>query len=188
MYPSPRTSARRAGIQTFALWAAMLPLLGAGETSAGSVDASAPPDNATSAMYTLQDLHQRLLDGSPGTKRGAAFTEPASGPGPTMVTLDQFMAFMPQLDKSDGAAVGNVRQGKKFWGLTSGGWGSRSSSLVKQTPSAVSISHKRSLWAHRKIQCKCRISSDLVGIYVLNSGAEGGKYRSVRRQFSHGKS
>ena len=27
-------------------------------------------------------------------------------------------------------------------------------------------SHRRSLWAHRKFQCKCRILSDFVGIYA----------------------
>ena len=38
---------------------------------------------------------------------------------------------------------------------------------------AISLAHRLLLCVHRNIQCKCRISSDLVGIYVLNSGAEG---------------
>ena len=140
MYPSPRATTRRAGVQTLVLWAAVLPLLGVGATRAGDLDAPAPPDDGTSAMYTLQDLYQRLYDGSPGTKRGDTFAEPASGPAPTMYTLDQIMALMPALDDSDGAAAANVLQGKTFWGLTNGEWGLNTGTLAEQTPTADSVS------------------------------------------------
>ena len=171
MYPRPRNPTRRAGIQTFALWAAVLLLLGAGATRAGSVDAPALPDAATSAMFTLQGLHQRLLDGSPGTKRGAAFAESARGPGPTINTPDQFMALMPKFDNTDGAAVGNERQGKKFWGLTSGGWGSRSGTLAMQTLSAVSVSQPAGVYAAFDLSA---VDSGLVSGNSTAYGGDGG--------------
>ena len=124
MSPSPRATARRVGLRTFALLSAVLPLLGAGAASAGSLDALAAPNDADSAMLTLQDLYYRLNDGSAGIKRGTGFAEPASAPTTgTMWTLDAIMAKMPAVDDSNGAAAANVLEGKTFWGLTSGEWG-----------------------------------------------------------------
>jgi hypothetical protein len=54
----------------------------------GNLDSPAAPDNAGSAMYTLENIYDRLNDGTTATKRTGAFTEPSSGPGSTGHTLD----------------------------------------------------------------------------------------------------
>ena len=54
----------------------------------------------------------------------SAFTEPTNGPGTsTMHTLDEIMAAAPAVDDTNGASATEVVSGKKFWGLTTGGWG-----------------------------------------------------------------
>jgi len=109
---------------TAALTAALL-TLGAAGAWAGSLDAPAAPNNAGSAMYTLESLSNRLDTGAAGSKRGATFAEPAAAPGSTMVTLDQIMAKLPAVDATNGAAPGDVTSGKTYWGLTAAGWGPR---------------------------------------------------------------
>lgn len=90
---------------------------------AGILNPLAGPAEAGSAMYTIGDLHQRLTDGTAGTKRAGAFVEPTDL-GATMNTLDDVMALAPALDTANGAAVVDVCSGKTFWGLRSGaGWG-----------------------------------------------------------------
>lgn len=108
----------------------------AGGAHSGNLDAPAAPDNAGSAMYTLDDLYQRLVDGSDGTKRGATYAEPDSGPSAgTMHTLNDIMGEMPAVDESDGAAAENVLQGKNFWGLLpDGGWGPQTGTLETPPP------------------------------------------------------
>lgn len=95
-------------------------------TWAGSLDAPAAPNNAGSAMYTLQALHDRLVTGATGAKRTGSFDGPVSEPNTgTMVTLDGIMARMPAINAIDGAAPGDVLSGKTYWGLTATGWGPR---------------------------------------------------------------
>ena len=55
---------------------------------AGELEPTAAPDNATSAMYTLEDIYTYLDTGVAFSKRTGGFTEPASAPGPTGYTLD----------------------------------------------------------------------------------------------------
>jgi len=55
---------------------------------AGDLDSPAAPTNPASAMYTMQDVYNRIDDGTEGTKRGGAFTEPGAGPTSTGKTLD----------------------------------------------------------------------------------------------------
>jgi hypothetical protein len=92
---------------------------------AGSLDDLGPPDNIASAMYTLEDIYNRLNAGTAGTKRTGAFTEPSSGPGSTGHTTDDIMGKAPSVDNTNGAGVADVTTGKKFWGLKSGEWGTR---------------------------------------------------------------
>ena len=40
-----------------------------------------------------------------------------------MHTLDEIMAAAPAVDDTNGASAAEVVSGKKFWGLTTGGWG-----------------------------------------------------------------
>jgi len=92
---------------------------------AGSLDAPAAPNNAGSALYTLDALYNRLDTGETGTKRGAGFAEPTAAPVPTMYDLNALMEKMPAVDATNGAAPGDVASGKTYWGLTETGWGPR---------------------------------------------------------------
>ena len=95
----------------------------AGPVAAGGLDAPAAPTAPDSAMYTLEDLYNRLNAGTAGTPRLGAFVEPAAGPGGTMHTLTQIMNLMPAVN-ANGATPAEVLSGKTFWGLTSGAsWG-----------------------------------------------------------------
>jgi len=97
--------------------------VGEGTALAGSLDSPAAPTSAGSAMYTLDDIYNRLNAGTAGAKRTGAFTEPSSGPVAGGHTLDDIMGKAPYVDDANGAGVADVLSGKKFWGLTSGGWG-----------------------------------------------------------------
>lgn len=55
---------------------------------AGDLDSPAAPTDPASAMYTMQDIYNRIDDGTKGTKRSGAFTEPDAGPAPTGKTLN----------------------------------------------------------------------------------------------------
>ncbi|MFZ1827229.1 MAG: DUF1566 domain-containing protein [Candidatus Competibacteraceae bacterium] len=115
-----KTNTRLSGCFTAGL--AGLMLLNAAAL-AGSLDAPAAPIAAGSAMYTLQDLCNRLNTGAAGTLRTGPFAEPSAGPAATMCTLNEIMAAMPTVD-ANGAGVADVLAGKTFWGLlTGGGWG-----------------------------------------------------------------
>ena len=62
---------------------------------AGSLDPPSGPADAASQMYTLEQIYNRLNDGTAASKM-TSFTEPASGPGTgTMHTLDDIMAIAP---------------------------------------------------------------------------------------------
>ncbi|MCF8146192.1 MAG: DUF1566 domain-containing protein [Deltaproteobacteria bacterium] len=56
---------------------------------AGSLDDIGAPTSADSAMYTLEDVYNRLNSNTQATKRSGAFTEPSAGPDSTGHTLDQ---------------------------------------------------------------------------------------------------
>jgi hypothetical protein len=56
---------------------------------AGDLDSPAAPTSADSAMYTLEDVYNRLNDNTQATKRSGAFDEPDAAPGSTGHTLDQ---------------------------------------------------------------------------------------------------
>ncbi len=62
-------------------------LLSAAVVFAGSLNPSAGPGDPSSQMYTLQQIWDRINNGAAATKM-SAFTEPATGPGSTMKTLD----------------------------------------------------------------------------------------------------
>jgi len=89
---------------------------------AGDLDAPAAPDNAGSAMFTLQDICNRLDVGTAGSKRSGAFTEPSGAPASTNCSIDTIMANLPAED-SDAASTTEVFAGQKYWGLKNGTWG-----------------------------------------------------------------
>jgi hypothetical protein len=95
---------------------------GVGRLSAapGTLDSPAPPGSTSS--YGLEDIYNRLNDGTAGTQ--STFTEPTSGPTVgTGHTLNEIVAAAPQVDDTNGATQAHVLGGKTFWGLTSGQWG-----------------------------------------------------------------
>ena len=71
-------------------------------TLAGSLDDPAAPTSADSAMYTLEDIYNRLNSNTQATKRSGSFTEPSAAPGSTGHTLDQVYekAIPTQVEKS----------------------------------------------------------------------------------------
>ena len=112
----------------------------AGPVAAGNLDAPAAPTAAGSAMYTLNDLYNRLNAGTAGAPRSNVFIEPAAGPGSTMHTLTEIMNKMPALDNTNGATTAYVLSGKTFWGLTSGAWGLRTGAMPTRTVSNATTS------------------------------------------------
>jgi hypothetical protein len=93
-------------------------------------------------MFTIEDIYNRLNDGTAGAKRSGAFTEPSSGPGSTGKTLDEVMGKAPVKDDTNGAATTDVLSGKTFWGLTSGEWGLQTgtAAIPSCTPSSAANS------------------------------------------------
>jgi len=108
---------------------------------AQSLDDHGAPDSKDSAMYTLDDIYNRLDTGAEGAKREEGFTEPSAGPAPTGPTLDNIMGKAPALDGDNGASAADVLTGKTFWGLlTGGGWGLKTGNLATQTPDNTTVS------------------------------------------------
>jgi hypothetical protein len=89
---------------------------------AGNLNSPATPSDAGSAMYTLEDIYNRLNDGTEGTKRNA-FAESTAVPAATGKTLDDVMSKAPAKDNTNGAEPNDVATGKTYWGLTDGNWG-----------------------------------------------------------------
>ncbi|WP_069470807.1 Lcl C-terminal domain-containing protein [Candidatus Marithrix sp. Canyon 246] len=90
---------------------------------AGSLDSPAAPDHDDSAMYTIEDIYNRLDNGATGTKRTGAFVEPTNGPtAGTGHTLDEVMSKTPVIT-GNGATAVEVLSGKFYWGLLGGSWG-----------------------------------------------------------------
>jgi len=92
---------------------------------AGDLNSPAVPDDADSAMFTIEDIWDRLNEGTAGTKRTTPFQEPTNAPGSTGKSLNDVMEKAPEVDDTDGAATTDVKSGKTFWGLKSGEWGLR---------------------------------------------------------------
>jgi hypothetical protein len=97
---------------------------------AGNTDPVTPPGGTSS--YTLEDIYQRLNDGTPGAQ--GTFREPAGGPGSTMHTLNEIMAKAPSADMIDGALPGNVLVDRTYWSLRNDGtWGHQVGTMPAET-------------------------------------------------------
>jgi len=106
-------------ITTFVLLAIALSLLMTVVALAGNLDS--PSNPSSSFSFTLEDIYNRLNEGTAGAK--SAFTEPSSAPGSTMHTLNDIMGKAPAVDNTNGATADEVLTDKTVWGLTSGEWG-----------------------------------------------------------------
>ena len=87
------------------------------------LDALAAPTDSGSALFTLQDICNRLDTGTVGSQRSGEFTEPTTAPVATGCTLNSIMQKLPLVDDSNGATPDDVTSGKTFWGLKSSDWG-----------------------------------------------------------------
>jgi len=94
----------------------------------GLLDSPAAPSAADSAMFTLEDIYDRLDTGAAGTKRTGAFTEPPSGLGITGHSLDGIMAKAPATNASAATAL-DVLTGKAYWGLSGEAWGQQTGAV-----------------------------------------------------------
>ena len=91
-------------------------------------DPDSPGGPGDTSWYTLEDIYDRLNEGTAGTR--STFTEPVVAPGTgTMHTLNEIMGVAPEVAEADGAGVADVSSGKTFWGLTSGAWGLQTGEL-----------------------------------------------------------
>lgn len=98
--------------------------------AAGTTDSSAAPGSTNS--FSLEDIYQRLVNGTAGTQ--SIFTEPAVAPGTgSMHTLNDIMGAAPALDNSNGAVAAEVLSGQTFWGLTNGEWGLQTGSIATRS-------------------------------------------------------
>ncbi len=116
---------------------------------AGNLNDPGAPDTAASALYTLEDIYNRLNDGTAGAKRTGAFTEPSSGPtAGTGHTTDNIMGKAPSVDDMYGAGVADVASGKTFWGLKSGEWGPKTGTgAIATDPAPVAKTGQTTFYA-----------------------------------------
>lgn len=91
------------------------------KSEAGNNDSPGPPAQG-SGMYSLRNIYDYLLTGSPLTVQ-SGFQMPAAAPAPTMKTLHGIGTdIKASLDQCD-AAIGDVTAGKKFFCTLTGRWG-----------------------------------------------------------------
>ncbi len=102
---------------------------------ASNFNSPAAVTNAGSAMYTTNDIYNRLNAGTPGTKRDTTFTEPLLAPtSSTHKDLNEVMLIAPEVDDTNGATAAEVLNTKTFWGLRSDGtWGATTGSQTAQS-------------------------------------------------------
>jgi hypothetical protein len=100
-----------------------------GAAYGGNLDSPAPPTDPGSAMYTLEDIYNRLDTGTAGTQ--SVFAEPGAGPGSTGHTLNQVMSKAPATN-ANAAGAAEVLTGKTYWGIKSGEWGSQTGTMTNR--------------------------------------------------------
>ena len=105
--------------------------------SAAQVDSPAPPTSPLSAMFSLEDIYNRLNAGTPGALRTGGFTNPTTGPVATRHTLNDVMAKAPASDNTNGATASQVLTSKTYWSLQGSTWGTGTGTMPNN--SAVTI-------------------------------------------------
>ncbi|MEO5332349.1 MAG: DUF1566 domain-containing protein [Magnetococcus sp. YQC-5] len=107
---------------------------------AGPQPAPVAPTDPGSAMYTLEDLYNRLNSGTDGVKRTGPFTEPAGTPGATTHNLNDIMSKAPLPDNAHGATAADVLCGGSFWSLrTDGTWGQQIGTANPCPPTNIQV-------------------------------------------------
>lgn len=91
---------------------------------AGNLEPPASPTEIGSAMYSIDEICQRLKSGAEPNL--TPFSGPTSGPGASArCTLNDAMAVAPKKDKVSGAQASEVLLGKSYWGLQEEQWGTQ---------------------------------------------------------------
>ncbi|NJO18324.1 MAG: DUF1566 domain-containing protein [Thioploca sp.] len=103
-----------------------LPLL----TLAGNLEPPGPPGSMNSAMYSVNDICERLKTGAEPELK--PFRGPTSGPGASSgCNLNEVMAAAPKRE-ADGAQASEVLIGKSYWSLREELWGKQTGTMVDQ--------------------------------------------------------
>jgi len=107
---------------------------------AGPLDSPAPPTDPASAMYSLDDICNRLTTGAAATP--TPFNLPPSGPTDIGCSLNDIMNRAPIKNNATGAQPSEVISGKQYWGLTDSQWGLQTGTLpnhgaIVYTPSTT---------------------------------------------------
>ena len=94
-------------------------------TMAGDLNPPAGPTAAESAMYSTDNIYNRLKygegDADGNAKRSGDFVEPSAGPANGVgITLNEIMAEAPEADTVNGATQADVVSGKTYWSLRTG--------------------------------------------------------------------
>ena len=98
-------------------------LLPSAEAMAGTLNSPANVTETESAMYSIEDIYDRLYVGTTESPP-SLYSNPTSGPSSTGKTMNELMAVAPAADNAKGAVPGDVKSGKTYWGLrTDGSWG-----------------------------------------------------------------
>jgi hypothetical protein len=98
---------------------------------AGPVEPPAPFGEMGSAMYSINDICERLKSGA--EPQLTPLGGPASGPGASnRCTLNDVMAVAPKKDIASGAQASEVLFGKSYWSLRAESWGKQIGTMVNQ--------------------------------------------------------
>lgn len=98
---------------------------------AGNLEPPAPPIEISSAMYGVDDICQRLKQGT--EVELIPFSGPTTGPSSSArCTLNEVMALAPKQDNVSGAQTQEVRLGKNYWGLRGDHWGPQTGTMPDQ--------------------------------------------------------
>ena len=79
---------------------------------AGNIEPSAGPDDVGTKMYTLEQIYEKVTNGTTPAVKTAGFKEPAAGPAGTMYTLDAIEAKIAA--GTTDATADDVLSGKTF--------------------------------------------------------------------------
>jgi len=85
---------------------------------AGNIDSPAAPSADASRMYTLEEIYDKVNDGTDPAAPSGAFNEPAAGPASTMYTLNEIEGKIAA--GTTDATAGDVLSGKTFISRTAG--------------------------------------------------------------------
>ncbi len=97
------------------------------------VDSPGPRGDMSSAMYSVNDICERLKTGVEPELKPFELSGPTSGPGAdNRCTLNDVMAVAPKKDPANGAQASEVLIGKSYWSLREELWGKQTGTMANQ--------------------------------------------------------